>query len=224
MSTVTPLRPAAVTFTSPEASRAAINGINAALGAASTDQARPILYHVLISATDGDIKLLTTNSYRANRVTICCLDPFDLPELMVEVKELKDQLPKPSAFKLTGTDRLTIEHRPGDRELDPGVLIFRWGTYERSVRATPNNSGAGQYPNVESLIDGALADKGVTTEPVGYNPAFLGDIAKEAKLINKDAPVKVLPGASPLKPAMFKTADRDHCVYYESLLMPVRIN
>lgn len=224
MSTVTPLRPSSYTFTSPEASKAAVNGILAAIGAASTDAVRPILGHVLISTTeDNEIKLVTTNSYRANRVRIAALDPVTIPPIMVDAKDLKAQLPKPSEFKATGTARLTIEWQPGDRELDAGWLELRWDTTQRMVRATPDKAAAGAYPDVESLIDGSIADKGVTTDAVGYNPSFLADIAKEAKLVNKDAPVRVTPGASALKPAMFVTFNKDEGVTYESLLMPVRI-
>ena len=225
MSTVTPLRASSYTFTSPEASKAAVNGIVAAIGAASNDGARPILNHVLISTTeDNEIKLVTTNSYRANRVRIAALDPVVIPPIMVDCKELKAQLPKPSEFKARGTVRLTVEWQPGERELDPGYLMLRWDNAQRMIRATPDKAAVGTYPDVEGLIDGSVADKGVTTDPVGYNPSFLADIAKEAKLVNKDAPVRVTPGASALKPAMFVTFDRDHGVTYESLLMPVRID
>jgi hypothetical protein len=225
MSTVTPIRAIAAvhTFHSPEMSRAAVNGMNAVIGAASTDQVRALLTYVQVSITDNTMRFVTTNSYRANRVTIALLDSCpDVKPFLVNAKELKSQLPRAIEFKSSGLDRLTIGYYPGDRELDPAQLHFTWGNNQRILQATPDGAGLGTWPNVEQMIDGAVADKVVTNEPVCYNPAFIADIAKECKLINKDRFVKVTPGASPMKPAMFTTKALDEPVYYESLLMPVR--
>ena len=221
--TVTQLRPATYMFTSSDASRAAVNAMAAACGAASTDGARPIITHVLVVGCGDHIKFLSTNSYRANRVTITTFDPVEFPAVMVSAKELKSQLPKLTEFPKTGNARLVIEHQPGPRELDSGYLVLRWGDTQRLITATPSDVGSrtGQYPNVEDLIESTVNDKVITNEAVCWSPQFLGDIAKEAKLINKDRPVELRPGSTPMKPGLFTTFN-DEGVGYESLLMPVR--
>lgn len=226
--TITPIRPVAevskLAFATADLSKAAVNGINAAIGGASTDAARAVVTKVLIQFVDGKLKLLTTNTYRANRVYLTALDGEhkDSVPFLVDAKQLKAAMPKPSVFKSTGNARLTVAYYPGERELDAGQFYLTWDNEQRIVLADPDKGSAGTYPNVEDLIEGTLNDKGVTTEAVCYNPAFLADIAREAKLINKDRYVRVLPGSSPLKPAMFTTQDPDNGTTYECLLMPVR--
>lgn len=223
MSVATLNKAASVAATSPDASKAWVNGINAALGAAAKpSEGRPMLASVQITSTGDRLKFVTTNSYRANRVELVLFDSLPEFTIVTDAGGLKAALPKPSVFKTNGVDRLQIGWFPGARELDSGQLHICWGNEQRIVRADPDGGGAGSYPNVENLIDGALEKREVTIESVCYNPTFLSDIAKEAKLINKDRFVKVTPGGTPLQPAMFTTNNTDEGVFYESLLMPVR--
>ena len=148
-------------------------------------------------------------------------DTPDLPAILIDAKELKTQLPKPSEFKIGGFP-LQVGYEPGARELDAGTLVFRWGQSERRCRAVADKGTIGTYPDVVSLIDGTKNDPVITNEAVCYNPSFLADIAKEAKLINKDRFVKIQAGATPLKPALFTTKNVDHGITYEGLLMTVR--
>lgn len=229
--TITPIKPAAqvgkLTFATPSLSKAAVNGINAAIGGASTDPSRLLLTKVLVQFIDGKLKLVTTNSYRANRVWLTALDGehTDSMPFIVDAAQLKAAMPKPSVFKTTGHERLTLAWYPGERELDAGQFHITWDNEQRIVVGDPDKGSAGSYPDVESLIKSThdeIRAPGSTNEAVCYNPKFLADIAREAKLINKDRFVKVTPGATPMKPAMFETCDDESGTTYESLLMPVR--
>ena len=229
--TVTQLKPrTAVAFRStPDLSKLHVNAILSALGAASTDGGRPILNHVLISLTPetGEMKFITTNSYRANRVRISSTSPVDgEASFMVDAKELKAALPKPSEFKATGTDYLTMTWFPGERELDAGQFGLTWGNNQRILRADPGKTGSsfGQYPDVEALFTSHENEtKGGqhTDSPMGWRPQFLAEICNECKRLDKEHPVRMDLGTSPLKPAIFTFNIMD--VSYESLLMPVRL-
>ena len=223
--TVTPItKSSKVTCPSPEASRTAVTAMSVATGSAATDGTRHILTHVLVQGTGETLKFISTNTYRANRVELTMLDKFETMPFMVNAKELKAALPKLSEFKVNGNDRLTIEYHPGKAILDPAQFHLTWGNNQRILSATPCEVGGErftQYPNVEDLIDSAFTEKLIASEPVCYNPALLSDICKEAKQVNKDRPLQITPGPTPLKPALFTTFNDG--ISYTSLLMPVRM-
>lgn len=232
MSTVTPIRELTqVSFTT-ESSKAFIAGALAAIAAASKDDARPILTEILVRMDheNGKLQLISTNSYRGVRVTLHSVEwqhtgeSTEPVQFMVAATALKDALPKPSDFKASGNDYLSITYYPGKAALDAGELGLVWGSSQRIIRATPNDVGnaAGQYPNIENLIDGAIAaqKQGATNEQTCWSADYMKEIAAECKRINKARPVRFFPGPTPMKPGMFSTLNDG--IKYECLLMPVR--
>lgn len=208
----------------PSESKQAVNAIQAAIGAASTDQARQVLTSVQVTFQKDVLKLVCTDSYRATRTTIFCESPTDEDiTFLVGAKELKEALPKPSEFKTKSSDLLTLSYHPGAAKLDAGKLEIVWGNNQRLLRADPDGSPY-EYPKVEDLIEGTIKDQsnGTPNEFVGWNPKFLKAIATEAaKLQTKDEPIRYMPGSTVLRPGMFKMQVPG--INYESLLMPVRI-
>jgi len=223
-------RRTAVAFRStPDESKLHVNAILSAIGAASTDAGRPILCNVKITLSKeaGQMKLVATNSYRANRMRINTINPIeDDAEFMVNVKELKAALPKPSEFKARGSDYFVLTWFPGERELDAGQLGLTWGNNQRILRAEPCATGSsfGQYPDVEALFGSHEKETSSgqhTDDPVGWHPEFLADICNECKRLDKENPVRMDLGITPLKPAIFTF--NVPTVSYECLLMPVRL-
>lgn len=221
--TITRQQAFATLFSTPALSRQAIASITAGVGATSKDAGRDILTHCLISHDEGELKIISTDSYRANRVRLSTLNDGTMPPIMVKTKTLLDALPKRTVFKDHGTARLQLRWFPGERELDSGQLHICWDNEQRIVPAYPNGGSAGHYAEVEKLINESIADTQITNETTGWDPDKLKDMAVEARLVigKGREPVRMTPGATPLKPAIF-TVFVEGCTY-ESLLMPVRI-
>lgn len=223
------LKPAAASFTGTQA-RDVVNAINGVIAAASTDGVRPIICSVLVdmNAADGTVTFTATDSYRAHIATCTTVIIERNIVFMVDAKQLKAALPKPSTFKDNGPD-LQLMFHPGPKELDSGQFGIRWDTNSVVLEATPQSDGkyGPTYPNVGKFATDFATDfhhNGTCDEPVGFNPAYLGDIATACKRLKKDHPVAYTPGSTSLKPSMWEMKLRDSGIHFQAILMPVRLH
>lgn len=219
--TVIELKQTAMSFADPQASRSFIAAAKAAANAcAPTDWHRDTIQMIQVTFGDGEIKLVSTNTYRAVRIRIPVIANLNDTQFYIYGHELLSALPKASDFKLSGDTVLTIGYEPGKARLDPGEFKLGWGNNMRSIYARPEVD----WPNIEQLIDANVNTANPTNETIGLNPKFLADIAKEAaSLTPKDAPVRFHLGSTPLQAVRFSTNTVD-VGSYECLLMPVRLS
>ena len=220
-----PIKPVAATF-SYNSQRDVINGITSALAAASTDEVRNVLTYVRIdfNSEAGTVTFTATDSYRAHKVELFTSIIERSAIIMVKAKQLKASLPKLSEFPKSGGPNLELLFHPGRAELDAGQFGMRWGTSSFVMDATPDG-GSLNYPNIDREFANAATDfhhKGTADEPVGFNPAYVADIAAAGKRIDKDKPMAYTPGSTPLKPSTWEL--KVPGLKFTALLMPVRLN
>lgn len=198
---------------------AAINGV---IAAASKDGVRDVLMRVRITFNqeEGTIRFTTCDSYRLHQAVISTVAIERDATFFVYAKELAASMPKISDVK--GEDPLTMLYMAGPAKLDAGEFALKWGTQHRIMRADPEEAIA--WPDTDRFFVDFATDfhhNGTSPEPVGFNPAYFGDIAKIGKAINKDKPMAFTPGSTPLKPTMWEL--RSYSVYFAAILMPVRL-
>lgn len=227
-----PLKPAAASFTGTQA-RDVVNAINGVILAASTDAVRGVIRNVLIEMDPeaGTVTFWATDSYRLHRAVCTTLIPIErAASFMVDAKQLKAALPRPTMFKQDGPDFQLMFH-PGRAELDAGQFGIKWDTNSVVTEATPTGADGGSgyqtYPNVQRFITDFATDfhhNGTAGEPVGFNPAYVNDIATACKRIDKDKPIAFTAGSTPLKPCMWEVKFNDSGIHFQAILMPVRLN
>lgn len=218
MSNVTTLTQRKLSFPTDQA-RAFVRAATCAIGAAAKDEVRGDICWIRVEQFEDRIEFQSTDSYRANHITFWVSDPLPSEVYFVDAKELARSLPKQTAFPKRGTERLEYEFEPGRAELDAGVLHLYWNASSVNLYA-PRKLGR-EWPDMLGLFNRNTENEH-TGEPVGYNPDFLGQISKEAKLVHKDKPVTVTTGHTPLQASLFTTSG--DWITYRSLLMPVRVS
>ncbi len=163
----------------PEPSEAAVhlqmgdlaNALKQVIGAASHDEARPILTGVLMSAEPAGLRLVATDSYR--------LAVRDLPGTSV-LEEGKQVLVPSRALseltRLTGSGSTELVLRLGERD-----ATFQVGATRLTTRLIE-----GQYPPYRNLIPASLPNC------LTVNRVLFGDALKRMRLLAKDAtPVRL---------------------------------
>lgn len=186
--------------------------LRAVLGAASTDQARPVLMACHMFERDGALVVEATDSFRLYQATFPGLAPKRL-DVMVPAEWLGRALPK----------RLP----PGGVEITIArgqVSIFDRHLLERFSSPTIKAEGDGGvgYPDTSKILfDGFECDR-----PVAFNPAYLIDTLKACAVAaggkSSCHPVRALNLNKAHSPWKFEVVVSDD-VKFVALLMPVRV-
>lgn len=174
--------------------------------AVSKDRTRPHLCCVQVTVADGALTLAATDSYRLHVATVGIDgDASDMTMLW------------PSSF---AADVAKLCSARGDG-LDLATIIVEGRTV--TVAAFGATVGAPlaveTFPTWTSLMDGC-DERRVEADVVGLNSAYLADIGKAARFVDKDTPVRLV-AADALKPSLWTAAAQG--VTLKMLLMPVRV-
>jgi hypothetical protein len=199
--------------------------VKAIIGAASTDQGRPILTGVYVDANGERLIMVATDSYRLYRIT----HPW-----RGDAASSGAVSPCRAIVPASWLSRVVRGHRWYGNE--PLRVTFGLGRVTATYRADDLRqesmstesivpSAAVGYPNFEPLFTSALsADK--VQYPAAFNPEYLGAALRAAKLFRGaggNAPVR-LHGIDPLKASLFTViADDGTNAVFDMLLMPVRV-
>lgn len=145
------------------------NGLRQVVMAASSDDARPILTGVLMSAEDGGLRLVATDSYR--------LAVRDLPEATVLSEGQKVLVPSRALGELVRVlgDTDTVVVRLGERE-----VTFDVPTEDGEIQVTTRLI-EGDFPNYRQLIPSLYPNRLV----VGREPLL--EAVRRVKLMAREA-------------------------------------
>ena len=198
---------------------AAINGV---ISGASKDDGREVLTRVRVTFNqeEGTVRFTSCDSYRLHQAVLTTVTIERDVTFFVYAKELAAAMPKISDVK--GEAPLTMLYKAGEKKLDAGEFALKFDTGHRIIRA--DSEDAVSWPGTDKFFGDFATDfhhNGTSPEPVGFNPAYFGDIARIGKAINKDKPMCFTPGSTPLKPTMWEL--RVPSVYFAAILMPVRL-
>lgn len=205
--------------------------VKAIIGAASTDNSRPILTGVYVDANTDRLIMVATDSYRLYRITH--------PWTGVTLKACRGIVPaswlsrvvRQSFANKAPKMRFAFENRRVDATYVSGDGRRESMSTELIDGKVPDGlnpstvGGPTYYVSFESIFSSALsADKVVY--PAAFNPEYLGAALRAAKLFRGsggNAPVR-LHGIDPLKASLFTViADDGTNAVFDILLMPVRV-
>lgn len=176
------------------------------------DDVMPTLNVVRVQTDEGIIYASATDRFKAGfrRATFDGPTGFDALIPLDVVRKIL------SIFRVTrGADpklTLTLSTPDGRPELTVAGRDAHWAFFNASLTFPLQQSGT--FPDVKSLIERGIADRGDPVEGVGLNPVYLNDFAKAAR---RNEPMTVIMPSSPVKPVLVVIAD-----HFIGLLMPVR--
>lgn len=169
--------------------------------AASTDDARPLLACVHFKADGEKLTISATDSYRLHRIETPWKHAAGEALIPVRFFQRMPKITKRSTLTITiDGDRIT-----GDVDGDTwSVALVK-----------------GDFVNVDKLLADYVQEDKVTEAQRAFNPTFLGDVFRAARVFGHPrSPIRITQ-LDPMKPCRFDVTG--HPAHLTMILMPVRV-
>lgn len=202
-------------YLSGERARQFISNVTAAKTFALNDAAREVLGCIRIECTGSDLRMTTTETHVAARITLPLTDPAPEFDIMVNAKQLDALLPKRTAFPKNGHQQLSVE-------MDGKTLSFTTNDGSFSVPILKLDP-----PRVDTLFEQAITDctAAPTAEYVALNPDYLKMIASGVNTWREknEAPIQVRIPTTELRPVYLLVHSAQTIGTFDIIIMPVRL-